>query len=57
MTTEGVAVILPVIITEVSIVNNAVLVETRLLLVEKMLGAKTEVKNNHLLIVGVGYRR
>jgi RNA 3'-terminal phosphate cyclase (ATP) len=32
-------------------------VNTRLWLVEKMLGAKTEVKNNHLLIVGVGYWR
>jgi len=32
-------------------------VETRLWLVEKMLGAKTEVKNNHILITGVGYLR
>ncbi len=32
-------------------------VETRLWLVEKILGAKTEVKNNHLLIRGIGYRR
>lgn len=32
-------------------------VETRLWLVEKMLGAKTEVKNNHIIIGGVGYRR
>ena len=32
-------------------------IETRLWLVEKMLGAKTEVKNNRLRIKGIGYRR
>jgi len=32
-------------------------IETRLWLVEKMLGAKTEVKGNRLRIKGIGYRR
>jgi hypothetical protein len=32
-------------------------IDTRLWLVEKMLGAKTEVKNNELRIKGIGYRR
>ena len=32
-------------------------VETRLWLVEKMLGAKTEVRNNRLTIKGIGYLR
>jgi hypothetical protein len=32
-------------------------IETRLWLVEKMLGAKTEVKDNRLRIKGIGYRR
>ena len=32
-------------------------IETRLWLVEKMLGAKTEVKNNRIRIKGIGYRR
>jgi RNA 3'-terminal phosphate cyclase (ATP) len=32
-------------------------IETRLWLVEKMLGAKTEVKNNRVRIKGIGYRR
>ncbi|MHC4791733.1 MAG: RNA 3'-terminal phosphate cyclase [Planctomycetota bacterium] len=32
-------------------------VETRLWLVEKILGAKTEVRNNHLRVKGIGYLR
>ena len=32
-------------------------VETRLWLVEKMLGAKTRVKNNRVLIKGIGYQK
>ena len=32
-------------------------VETRLWLVERILGAKTEVNDNHLIIKGAGYRR
>jgi len=32
-------------------------IETRLWLVEKMLGAKTEVKDNRLRVKGIGYRR
>jgi hypothetical protein len=32
-------------------------IETRLWLVEKMLGAKTEVKGNRLRVKGIGYRR